>query len=320
MDDQLPSPDFRHDSPGSRAIVDSHCHLWQLELAALSGLTPEFAPIYRSFTPDHLAAEARPMGVSTCVLVESGKTAEENRALEETADSAPWIAAMTPYIDPADPSLEKKLEAWSRSPKFRGVRARFEAHPDSDILSRPEVIQGIRLIAERGVVFELLVRAGHLRQVLDVYEQVPTLRAVVEHMAKPDVVEGSDADPWQPAMAALAAHTPVLCKLSLSPRVEQMHSLLATPRSGWPVEALKPFVRSLLEWFGPDRLMWGSDWPICLLIDSYRETMQAMRDALGAVAREDEERIFRTTAAHFYHLAAPGPSPDIRHAHEVHPR
>jgi L-fuconolactonase len=287
---------------GEWGIVDTHCHLWHLELARQTGLTPDFGPIFRTFSPADFSAAASPAGVSACVLVESGKTSEENGAMEKMAASSNLIAAFTPYVDLASPALENELDRWHSNPKFRGVRARFEGHSDPDILTRPKVIDGIIKLAERGLVVELLVRAGHLKQVLKIYDKVPQLKAIIEHMAKPDFKAGSDRIEWNECMEALASDTSAVCKLSLSPRVEQLGEVLKAPGQGWPVDLVRPYVQSLLEWFGPRRLMWGSDWPIALFFASYQGTLNAMQTAVGNLMGQDEERIFRTNATEFYRL------------------
>jgi L-fuconolactonase len=122
-------------------------------------------------------------------------------------------------------------------------------------------------------------------------------------MAKPDLVCGVDRVLWQQSMKELAQGTPVLCKLSLSPRAEDIGELLSSPGEGWPVDSLKPWVQDLMEYFGPRRLMWGSDWPITTLTSDYRGTYEAMRTALGSLEAEDELSVYRTTAVHFYGLA-----------------
>jgi L-fuconolactonase len=287
---------------GEWGIVDTHCHLWHLELARQTGLTPDFGPIFHTFSPADLSAVTFPAGVSACVLVESGTTNKENEAMEKMAASSDLIAAFTPYVDLTSPALENELDGWQRNPKFRGVRARFEGHSDPDVLARPEVVDGITKLAERGLVVELLVRAAQLKQVLKIYDKVPRLRAIIEHMAKPDFKAGSDRTEWNEYMKALATDTSAVCKLSLSPRVEELGEVLKAAGQGWPVDLIRPYVQSLLEWFGPRRLMWGSDWPIALLFASYQYTLNAMQAAVGNLAGQDEERIFRTSAIEFYHL------------------
>ena len=286
------------------AIIDTHCHLWHLELAEKNGLTADFGPIFRTFSAADFYDAASPLGVSTCVLIESGKTGEENEAMEKIAASSGVISAFTPFVDLASPRLEQDLDRWRDDPKFRGVRARFEGHSDPNILANPDVLRGIAALAERRLILEFLIRASHLKHILKIYERVPHLRAIAEHMAKPDLTTGTDRGQWQSGMKALATYTSMACKLSLSPRVEDLGKILSTPGKGWPVELIKPFVQSLLEWFGPDRLMWGSDWPIALLFASYGDTLLAMRAAIGNIQPQQEASIFRINAMEFYRLTA----------------
>jgi L-fuconolactonase len=222
--------------------------------------------------------------------------------MEETAAASDLIAAITPYADLENPTLEEQLDGWQRNPKFRGVRARFEGHPDPDILARPGIVEGLHKLAERGLVFEFLVRSHHLKHILKVYERTPELKGVIEHLAKPDMIEGSDSAEWHQQMEALARNTNVACKLSLSPQGEQIADLLANPGRGWSVENIKPYVQFLLESYGCSRLMWGSDWPVALLTAGYTTTYQAMREAIGPLDPADELSLFRNTAVRFYEL------------------
>jgi L-fuconolactonase len=302
MTHQLIATDWDEVVPDLDLGIDTHCHLWELGLAKRGGLTSAFGSMYRTFSPGDLSLVAAPRGIRACILIESGTTIEESTAMENMAASSDFIAAFAPYVDLASPSLERKLDGWSANPKVRAVRARFEGHPDPDILARPETLRGIVKIAERGIILELLVRAAHLKHILKIYEQIPHLKSVIEHMAKPDLEDKSDRSEWESGMKALATDTTITCKLSFSPRLEQFAGLLSAPGKGWPVEAIKPFVRFLLEWFGPTRLMWGSDWPVTLLVASYRDTLRGMKAALGALQPGQEVMLFRSTAAEFYRL------------------
>ena len=281
-------------------IVDTHCHMWQLKLARQTWLTPQFKHLFRSFGPADLAQASREVGVMTCVLIEAGETAEENKALERVAASS---GAILPYVNLESPKLEEELDYWQQNPKFRGIRHRFEIQPDPDIVARPSIVEGLRKFAQRGLIFEFSVRSYHLLDILRVYSRTPELKAVIEHMAKPDMTEKTDNAEWHEQMRALARNTNITCKLSLSPTLEQIDELLAKPGQGWPVALMKPYVQFLLEEFGPDRLMWGSDWPTSLMAGDYTGTYQAMREAIGPVDPNDKLRLFRTTAMRFYGIA-----------------
>lgn len=292
------NPSAQQDRQSLLGVIDSHCHMWQRE-QVLESLA-EFKPLLYTFGPSELEAASRGIGLQSCILIESGTTAQDNQRMAELAASSALIGAFVSYVELEDSALESKLDTWQGHPKFRGVRARYEGHPDSHVLARPAVVQGLRKIAERGLVFEFLVRARHLQDILKLYEQIPDLRAVIEHMAKPDIANGTDSAEWYSGMEKLEKQTSVKCKLSLSPRVEEMTQLRADGPQGWNMERLKPFVLFLVESFGCERLMWGSDWPVVLLASDYQGAYQTMRSALGALSTTDEVRIFQDTARQFY--------------------
>ncbi len=264
-------------------IVDTHCHLWQVDLVEKAGMGPEFGVMHATYTPKDLAAAAREVGTRMFVLVESGRTAEDASLIQRHAETD-IITAFMPFQDLTGPTLEKDLDRWQQHHKFRGVRMGFEGNPDPDALKNKAVLRGLEALAERGLVFEFLVRVGHLRDVVRIYERIPELKGIIEHMAKPEMAHRSEDAAWREGMAALAGGTPALCKLSLSPRGEDIMELLAHPKGGIAVDKVKPYVQFLLECFGPDRLAWGSDWPVALLESDYTGAFRAMQAALGPLS------------------------------------
>ena len=285
-----------------QGIVDTHCHLWKVEISGETWVKPEMGPLHRSFVPDDLAEASREVSVVSAVVVEAGDTAQENAELERMASDSDLIGAFVPHADLESAGLTDDLDCWGGSPKYRGVRMRFEAHADPRILARPGVVEGFGRFVETGAPFDFLVRAGHLEDLLRLFDRFPDLRGVIEHMAKPDVAERSDSELWHKGMKDLARNTGLSCKLSLSPRSEDMPALFRKPGSGWDVEGIRRYVQLLLDEFGPDRLMWGSDWPIALLTSDYAGTLRAMGDAIGPLRPDDEAKMFRTNAAAFYGL------------------
>lgn len=285
-------------------IVDTHVHFWDVTRPATVWPTPEWARIYRLFGPEEFAETALPAGVTTGVLVESGTTDEHNRYLYERAEASPLIGGFAPWLDVTSRTVEADLAYWSTQRKCKAVRTRFEGNPDDGILTRESTIDGLRQVAAHGLAFEFLVGVNHLQDILYVYERVPGLKAIIEHLGKPNMKSGADWADWKSRMGTLAANTPVTVKLSLGPRLEELDALKVHPEHGWDVELIKPYVQFLLDKFGPARLMWGSDWPLVLLESDYAGTLDAMRQALGPIDHQSSDAIFRTTALGFYDLAA----------------
>ena len=278
--------------PGELAMIDTHCHLWQLELAQKVWQPPTV--IAKTFVPQDLSDTCTPLGVRQCVLIEAGTEPEDNQALEQFAASSNLIAGVVPFMNLLMPDLDQQLDYWETKPKFCGVRMRAEGHPDPGLMVRPAALEGFARLARRHIPFEFLVTTNHLQQVLEVYERVPDLDGVIEHLGKPDLRNGTDRREWSQLMKTLARHTKVICKLSLGSRAVDMAEIAARPGQGWPMEQIKPYVQLVLEEFGATRLMWGSDWPLSLLQSDYEGAYQTVRAALGDLDPVAEQRIFRS--------------------------
>ena len=244
-------------------IVDTHVHFWQLELLRRAWQPPPI--IFRTFGPPDLIDDAAAVGVKNCVLVEAGTTAEDNRALAEFAESSEFVAGMISYANLESPTLEQELDALSDSPKFRGVRMRCEGDPDAEILTRPGVIEGMRKVAQRGLVLDLLVVTDHLKAVPEVYERVPDLKAIIDHIGKPDLRRGSDFAQWRHLMRAVAEDTDAYCKMSIGPRAADMEEIYVSQGQGWQLEQLRPRFSSC--WNSSGRSGWRGEatgrWSCC---------------------------------------------------------
>jgi len=279
--------------------VDTHCHLWEIDLAK-NWMTPEWPGMFQTFRPDDIAAVSKPLGVTSAIAIECGLSDEENKALRQVAAESDYIRGYAPHVDLESPDLERKLKAWNSDPKCVGVRMRFEGHPDQAILRRQSIVEGLKQVADHGFIFEYLVRSQHLLDVVRLQEKVPTLKAIIEHMAKPDFAGRSDRGDWEVGMEAIAKHTDISCKLSLSPQGERVPDLLANPRPGWPVDAIKPFANFVVDHFGTDRVMWDSDYPIALLTSDYAGTLGALEQVLGPIDATLQGQLFQQNAIDFY--------------------
>ena len=288
------------------ALIDTHCHLWKKELSGKGWLSADMGFLYRTFDTDDLAHAGREVGVDACVVIEAGKTPEENTQLQRFAESSPSIEAFLSYADLDSPDLAKDLDIWQSDPKFRGVRMGLEGSDSSDILARPNVINGLREIARRDLIFEFLVQTPQLRDVVAVYDKIPELKGIIEHMGKPDLIDREDFAQWKEHVSVLARNSHVTCKLSFSPRIQHFKALLANPEGALSSDLIEPYSAYLLEHFGPERLMWGSDWPICLLFGDYAEIRGVFDEAVSGLKEQDRTRIFGGNAVAFYGLDLQG--------------
>ncbi|MEV1327984.1 amidohydrolase family protein [Micromonospora costi] len=280
-------------------IVDAHHHLWRIEDGYRWLDAPELAPIRRSFVPGDLEPELAAAGIDRTVLVEGGRcdTAEAALLLAYARGSA-VIGGVVAWADPADPALADTVAAYRESPGgdlLVGIRPQVQAETDPGYLERPAVRRGLRTIAEAGLAFDVVVRVDQLPAVADAARAVPELRFVLDHLGKPAIRDGAAglAD-WAGPIAALAAAPNVTAKLS--------GLVTEADWARWRVADLRPFVAEAVDRFGPDRLMFGSDWPVCRLAADYGTVLSALTEALPPLSPGERAAVFGGTAARTYRL------------------
>jgi L-fuconolactonase len=277
-------------------ILDAHQHFWNLDRVDYPWLTPDFGPIYRTFEEDDLQAQLDACGVEGTVLVQAMDSYEDTDFMLEVADRWPRARAVVGWVPLTRPDeAAQALERYQRDPRFVGVRHLIHEDPDPDWLLRPDVADGLALLAERGLTFDVVaVLPRHLEHVPVLAERHPSLRLVVDHLAKPPIKE-KGWEPWAGLLAA-AAEAP-----NVHAKVSGLNT--AADWSTWTAEDLRPYVDHAIEAFGPDRLMFGGDWPVAVLAGDYekvfRETEALLRD-LDAAGRA---RVLGGTAVEFYGIS-----------------
>jgi L-fuconolactonase len=274
-------------------IVDAHHHLWDLSRGYRWLEDPSLTPIRRSFTPDDLRAELLTAGVSHTVLVEAGRC--ELSEVDEflgVAARTPEIAGVVGWCDLADPRLPD-------SPLLVGARAQVQGEADPGYLARPAVRAGLRRVADAGLAYDLVIRADQLPAAAHAAADTPELTFVLDHLGKPSIRDGVRALPsWRAALAPLAALPNTYAKLS--------GLVTEADWRTWRPADLRPFVETAVELFGARRLMFGSDWPVCLLAGSYTDVLAALRDCVDSLGPFEQEDIFSGTAIRAYKLKVAG--------------
>lgn len=278
--------------------IDAHQHFWQLDRFDYRWLdAPNLAPIRRSFLPEDLKPELDAAGIDRCIFVQTQHNTEENRWVLDLAAAHPFIAGVVGWVDLASPACEEQVLALKDQPKFVGVRHVTQDEPDDDFIVRADVLRGLKVLAKHGVPFDLLFYVKHLRHAVTLAKMLPDLPMVIDHLGKPRIAERRTAD-WIDHFRAAGRHPNLYCKLSgMITEADWLH---------WQPADLKPYVQTALEAFGPERLMFGSDWPVCLLAGTYRQVVEALNEALGPISAAERARLFGATAAKFYRL-----KPDI---------
>jgi L-fuconolactonase len=273
-------------------VVDAHHHVWTADYAWLAD--PALTAIRRDYTVDDLRVHLRAAGVDRTVLVEGGRgDDEETTEFLALADAAPEIAGVVGWASLSDPALARTLAAHRDGPGGRwlvGVRDQVQAYPD-DHLDRPDVRAGMRAVAAAGLVNELVVRADQLPSVARALDALPDARFVLDHLGKPRVADGAAGlRAWRGPAAEVAARDNVVAKLS---------GLVAEADwATWTTADLRPFVETAMELFGPGRLMFGSDWPVCEVAATYEQVIAAVEEILGGRPAD----VFATTAIDTYRL------------------
>jgi L-fuconolactonase len=276
-------------------VVDSHHHLWQLsqpfDYRWLDA--PALSPIRRDYLPADLEPHLRRAGVDRTIVVQTQHSVRENDWVLSLADQHEFIAGVVGWIDLTGADCERQLEYYRQHRKFVGLRHVTQDEPDDDFIVRPDVFRGLKALEKHGVPFDLLFYVRHLRHAATVAKAVPNLPLVLDHLAKPMIKSGC-LDNWEADFRRAATYPNVYCKLS--------GMVTEADWANWKSSDLRAYVDIALEAFGPERCMFGSDWPVCELAASYGEVVAAMRELLEHVSPSERAKIFGETATSFYRL------------------
>ncbi|WP_293484352.1 amidohydrolase [Phenylobacterium sp.] len=270
--------------------IDAHQHFWRLSRGDYGWLTPRLEPIYRDYLPCDLAPHLTASGVDRTVLVQAAPTAAETDFLLDLAGRTPFVAGVVGWIDLEAPGAPQAVRAFAARPGALGLRPMLQDLPDDEWLLRPGLAPSFAAMAEAGLTFDALVKPRHLPALRRFLERHPHLPVVVDHGAKPDIA-GREHAAWAQAMHALARETHAVCKLS---------GLVTEARPDWTVADLRPYAETLLEAFGPSRLMWGSDWPVVNRAADYGRWAEATEILLSDLPEADRAAIMGGTAQAFY--------------------
>jgi L-fuconolactonase len=280
-------------------VIDAHHHLWDPAEADYSWMTEDLAPIIRRYGAEDLAPLLPIAGVDGTIAVQARHHLAESRALLATAGVTPFIVGVVGWVDLTADDVAGTIAALREGPggdRLVGIRHQVHDEPDPGWLGRPDVRRGLAAVEAADLTYDLLIRIREVPAALSVVDDLPHLRFAVDHLAKPPL-RGGAVEPWAAGLRALSAHPNVACKLS--------GLVTEADWATWSVGELAPFVDVALEAFGADRLVFGSDWPVCLLAASYQEVVTAARDLTAGISRSEQAAVFGGTARTVYRL--PGP-------------
>ena len=269
--------------------VDAHLHIWDLERSEYAWLTPALGELYATFTPEQAQAELEAAGVGAAVLVQAEDSERDTDLMLEAAARHPWIAGVVGWVQLDDPATaERQLER--RHERLRGVRHLVHDDPRDDFLLLPAVRRSLRLLADRGLPLDVPdAWPRHLAATADLAAALPELRIVVDHLGKPPF-GGADWERWRATLRDVAAQPNTTAKVSG----------LQVPGRPFTVDEVRPAWEVALELFGPERLMWGSDWPLTVLTGGYKHAWDVMSSLIGELSPAEQACVHAETARSVY--------------------
>jgi L-fuconolactonase len=275
--------------------IDAHQHFWIYSPAEYDWIDDSMAALRRDFLPNDLKPELENCGFHGSIAVQARQTLEETRWLLELAERSPWILGVVGWVDLRSPDIRSQLKALSRNPKLVGIRHVVQSEPDDRFLLQPDFLRGISVLEEFDLAYDILIYTKHLPIAAEFVKRFPRQRFVLDHLAKPPIKNGT-IDSWAQGIKRLAEFPNVFCKLSgLVTEADWQH---------WKPEQIIPFLDVAFETFGPDRLMIGSDWPVCLVAASYARAIEVVKTYLLAQKADYRERVLGGNAQLFWRLAA----------------
>ena len=275
-------------------IVDAHHHFWRYDPVQYDWIDDEMAVIRRDFLPDDLRVAIRSACVDTVVSVEARQSLAETDFLLEQAQSHAFIAGVVGWVPLVSPTVAADLERLGAHAKLKGVRHVLQGEPDGYML-REEFNRGLRALRPHGLAYDILICERQLPQAIELVDRHPEQVFVLDHIAKPRIRAG-EMEPWRAQIRELARRPHVSCKLSGLVTEADYHA--------WTPEALQPYVETVIESFGPARVLFGSDWPVCLVACAYDAWVTLVREYVARLSADEQRAILGGTATRVYGLAS----------------
>ncbi len=274
--------------------IDAHQHYWHPLRGDYDWMPMDNAVLARPYGPSDLAPHLDTHGITRTILVQAAATVQETEYMLGIADATPSVAGVVGWIDFERPDDLHHLKRLAKHPKFLGVRPMIQDIPDDGWMLRDDVQWGYQAIIDHDLTFDALGFPRHLANFHTLLTRYPDMRVVIDHCMKPQIRAHSPEAfrHWADGMTLLADTTNAACKLSG----------LVTETDGWTLDDLRPYARHVLDAFGPDRVMWGSDWPVCQLEASYDAWRAAAEDLTAHLSRDARDSVFGGTAATFYRI------------------
>jgi L-fuconolactonase len=273
--------------------IDSHHHFWRYTAEEFGWIDDDMEVIRRDFLPDHLFQTTRRAGVDAVISVQARQTIEETTWLLELAEQNKFIHGVVGWAPLVQPDVATHLEKFAANSKFKSVRHVVQGESDPNFILRDDFNRGIRALKQFDLAYDILIFEHQLPKTIAFVDRHPEQRFIVDHLAKPRVKAGV-LSPWRENLRELARRPNVWCKLSGVVTEAYYHA--------WTEESLQPYLETALEIFGADRLMFGSDWPVCLVACEYRRWVELVGRFIARLSSDEQEKFWHTNARNAYRL------------------
>ena len=271
--------------------IDAHQHFWHYDPTHHVWMTEAMAALRRDYLPDELSPLLRATGFDGTIAVQARQLLQETEWLLALAERHPWVQGVVGWVDLCSAELPAQLERLAPHPKLVGVRHVVHDEPDDRFMLRPDFRRGIGRLREFGLTYDLLLFPRHLEVAVTLVDEFPEQPFVLDHLAKPAIRDGL-LSPWKQDLERLAERPNVFCKLS---------GMVTEARwNEWKPGDFRPYLDVVVEEFGPERLMIGSDWPVCTLSADYRSTLSLVLDYVAALSADARAGILGGNCARFY--------------------
>lgn len=274
--------------------IDSHQHFWKFDPVRDSWITDDMSVIQKDFLPADLQPVLHANGIDGCVAVQADQSEEQNDFLLEQAKENDFIKGIVGWVDLREENIGDRLAHYKQFNLIKGFRHVLQGEADRALMLKPEFMRGIAALKEFNFTYDILIYADQLKFVPEFVTSFPDQKFVIDHLAKPNI-KAHDIDQWTKDIMAIAIHENVYCKVS--------GMVTEADWKTWKKDDMIPYMDVVLEAFGPDRIMFGSDWPVCLVAASYQQWYEMLKEYFSTFTKEERDQFFGGNAIQFYNLS-----------------
>lgn len=273
--------------------IDAHQHFWKFDPVRDSWITEEMSVIQKDFFPADLKQVLQQNGIDGCVAVQASQSEEETDFLTSLANDNSFIKGVVGWVDLQANDIEERLLKYKSTPVVKGFRHVLQGEPQRDLMLKSEFKRGIAALQKHGFTYDILIFPDQIKFSEELVASFPEQKFVIDHIAKP-YIKRKEVDGWKQDMQKIAKHENVYCKIS--------GMVTEADWKEWKKEDFKPYLDVVVSAFGMDRILFGSDWPVCLVAASYEKMLEIVKDYFASFSKEEQDQFFGLNAIRFYNL------------------